>query len=159
MSQILIIAIITFIHNLFTAIWIGGMIALLISVLPSIKKQLGHTPEAKQLTDEIKNRLSKIVYLSIFMLLITGLLLSNRSPLYQGPLNLSNDYSLMLNIKHLCYLAMLAIAVVRSKFLDKLVSMKSPKYKKVNGGLLVVNILIGSVVLFLSGYISLLLVK
>lgn len=156
MSQILIISIVTFLHNLFTAIWIGGMIALLISVLPSIRKNLGHTPEAKQLTDDIKNRLSKIVFLSILILFITGLLLSNRSSLYEGPLALTNDYTLLLNIKHLCYIVMLVIAIIRGRFLERIIKNSNPKFKKINVGLLIVNIFVGSFVLFLSGYISLL---
>jgi len=37
-----VFAIVTFLHDLFTAVWIGGVITLGITVLPSAKKVLGN---------------------------------------------------------------------------------------------------------------------
>ncbi len=40
-EKTIVFALITFLHDLFTAVWIGGLITLGLTVLPSVKKSLG----------------------------------------------------------------------------------------------------------------------
>ena len=103
MANIYIFGIISFLHNLFSAIWIGGLIALALTVIPSVIKVMGKTPEAKRLLNQIKKRLSVLVYISIFVLLVTGLLLSKHSTVYGGFSFAKNTYTTLLTVKHILY--------------------------------------------------------
>jgi putative copper export protein len=51
--QIVLPVLVTFLHDLFTAIWIGGLIVLGVTVLPVIRKQKQQT---KELSKNIQKR-------------------------------------------------------------------------------------------------------
>ena len=84
MQNLVIFGSIKFLHDIFTAIWIGGLIVMATCVLPSLRKVLGVNPQTKMVSDAIMSRLSKLVMVSMIGLLLTGVLLSNRSPLFDG---------------------------------------------------------------------------
>jgi len=86
-------------------------------------------------------------------LLITGILLSRISPLYLGPLSFGNEFSTWLAIKHLMIALMVIISIVRSIVIPKR-AMPEPEKMKLNGLLLMLNIVLGIGVLFLSGFIA-----
>ena len=86
-TKTIVFALVTFLHDLFTAVWIGGLITLGLSVIPTAKKVLGKGPQTKKFVDAIQKRLSVLVYVSIVGLLLTGLLQANRSPAFQGLFN------------------------------------------------------------------------
>jgi len=129
---------INFLHNVFTALWIGGMLTLAFTVLPAIKKILGKSKEMNALNSSIKKKLSLLTYISIVGLIITGLLMSNKaviSGLSTGFLSFGNEYSIMMSIKHILYFVMIFLSLFRSQIVD---------------------ILAGLGVLFLSSYVSVL---
>ncbi len=152
MSRQIVFAIVTFLHNLFTVVWVGGLITLGTIVMPSAKKVLGMGPQTKQLMDTIQKRLSVLVYVSILGLLLTGLLMANRSPAFQGLFRFDNAYSTVLAIKHILVLAMVGVALYRSLALGRRNKPSSPAQEKVKAGLLLLNIVLGIVVLLLSGF-------
>jgi len=145
-------AIITFLHDLFTAVWVGGVITLGITVLPSAKKVLGMGPQTKKLMDAIQKRLSVLVYVSIVGLLLTGLLQANRNPDFQGLFSFGNSYSTVLTIKHILVLAMVAVALFRSLVLGRRSGPSTPSQEKLKAGLLFLNIILGVAILLLSGF-------
>ena len=142
-------ALITFLHDLFTAVWIGGLFTLGLTVMPSVKKTLGKGPQTKKLMDTIQKRHSVWVYVSLIGLIITGLLQSNRSPDFLGLFSFGNAYSATLAIKHILVLAMIAIALYRSLALE---STSTPAEEKLKVRLLVLNIVLGISILLLSGF-------
>lgn len=149
--QQVVFAMVTFLHDLFTAVWIGGLITLGITVLPSARKVLGSGPQTKKLMDAIQKRLSVLVYASIVVLAVTGMLLSNRAPAFQGLFRFDNPYATALGIKHVLVLAMTAIALYRSLFLGRRGQASTPTREKVSAGLLFANMLLGIGVLFVTG--------
>ncbi len=151
-SKQIMFAIITFLHDLFTAVWIGGVITLGITVLPSAKKVLGMGPQTKKLMDAIQKRLSVLVYVSIVGLLLTGLLQANRNPAFQGLFSFGNSYSTVLTIKHILVLAMVAVALFRSLVLGRRSGPSTPSQEKLKAGLLFLNIILGVAILLLSGF-------
>jgi uncharacterized membrane protein len=120
MPRQIVFAIVTFLHDLFTVVWIGGLITLGATVLPAIRKTLGKGPQMKQLVDSIQKRLSVMVYVSIVGLILTGILLSNRSPAFEGLFHFGNTYSAVLTIKHILVLAMIGLTLYRSLILGRL---------------------------------------
>jgi len=147
----IVFAIVTFLHDLFTTIWIGGLITLGITVMPSARKVLGKGPQMKQLLDAIQKRLSVLVYVSIVGLVLTGMLMANRSSAFQGLFRFNNAYSTVMTLKHILVLAMMGVALVRSLGLGRRRGPSTPSQEKLSAGLLFLNITLGIVVLLLSG--------
>jgi len=152
MPKQIVFAIVIFLHDLFTVVWIGGMISLALVVLPSARKVFGIGPETRNLMDAIQERLSKLVYVSIGGLLLTGLLLSNRSPAFQGLLSFGNAYSAVLAVKHILTLVMIGVALFRSRVLGRRDGPPDPAREKLKVGLLLLNVVLGVAVLLLSGF-------
>jgi len=150
--QQIVFALVTFLHDLFTAVWVGGLITLGITVLPSARKVLGVGPQTKQLMDVIQKRLSVLVYVSIVVLAVTGALQANRNPAFQGMFSFGNPYSTVLTLKHILVLAMVAVALIRRLVLGRQSGPSTPSREKLSAGLLFINIALGIVVLLLSGF-------
>ena len=144
-------AMVTFLHDLFTAAWIGGLITLGLTVMPSVKKILGKGPETKKLMDAIQKRHSILVYVSMIGLVLTGLLQANRTSAFLGLFSFGNTYSAVLAAKHILVLAMIAIALYRSLALGK---TSTPAQEKLKATLLILNIIFGVGILLLSGFIT-----
>jgi len=150
--KLIVFAIITFLHDLFTAVWVGGLITLGLTVLPSAKKVLGKGPEMKKLMDAIQKRLSVLVYVSIVGLLLTGLLQANRAQDFQGLFSFANTYSIFLSLKHVLVLAMIAITLYRSLVLGRRTGPSTPAQEKLSVKLLLLNMVLGVAVLLHSGF-------
>ena len=150
---------INFLHNVFTALWIGGMLTLAFTVLPAMRKVLGKSKETQALNSMIKKKLSLLTYISIIGLIITGLLMSNRSVLSglsTGFLSFGNEYSTLMSIKHLLYFLMVFLSLFRSQIVDRVKKFTPEQKQKLNMLTLLLNILAGLAVLFLSSYVSVL---
>ena len=148
----IVFALVTFLHNLCTVVWIGGLITLGVIVLPSARKVLGVGPQTKDLMDTIQRRLSVLVYVSIVVLVLTGLLMTNRSPAFEGLLAFGNAYSTVLTLKHILVLVMILVALFRSLVLGRWGGLSNQAREKFKAGLLFFNIVLGIVVLLLSNF-------
>jgi len=148
-TNTIVFALVTFLHDLFTAAWIGGLITLGLTVMPSVKKVLGKGPETKKLMDTIQKHHSLFVYVSIIGLVLTGLLQANRSTVFLGLFSFGNTYSAVLAAKHILVLAMILIALYRSLALAK---TSTPVQEKLKATLMILNIVLGISILLLSGF-------
>ena len=147
--QIALPVLVMFLHNLFTAIWIGGLIVLAVTVLPAIKKQ---KEQYKDLSKNIQKRLNTIVLVSIIGLWVTGMLLANRSTSFTGLLNTSNTYSFAMTIKHSLVLIMTTLALARTWLVVRTKKTSEPSMEKRGAIILVCNLILGIAVLLLSAY-------
>lgn len=143
-------AIVTFLHDLFTVIWIGGLIVLGVTVFPSMKAVLGSAPQTKKLATAIQKRQSVLVYVSIVGLIVTGILMARRDPSFLGLFQVGNNYGMVLTVKHVLVLAMIAITLLRSLVLSR--GPSTPLREKLNARLLLLNIVLGVAVLLASGF-------
>lgn len=150
-TKTIVLALVTFLHDLLTVVWIGGLITLGLTVMPSVKKILGKGPETKKLMDAIQKRHSILVYVSMIGLVLTGLLQANRTSAFLGLFSFGNTYSAVLAAKHILVLAMIAIALYRSLALGK---TSTPAQEKLKATLLILNIIFGVGILLLSGFIT-----
>ena len=139
-----------FLHNLFTVVWVGGLITLGVVILPVTSKTLGKGPKTKELIDKIQNRLSIFVYISMLGLLGTGMLLANRAAQFEGLFSFANGYSTVLAIKHIAVILMVIIALGRRIALKQRGDKLQPRRRKAGLGLLYANVFLGIVVLLLS---------
>lgn len=151
MPKTAVFAIVVFLHDLFTAIWIGGLITLGLTVLPSARQVLGKGPQMKELLAAIQKRLSVLVYVSIVGLILTGVLQAQRNPAFEGLLAFGNAYSTVLTLKHIVVVVMIGIALFRSLALGRR-ARQTPSQERLSMGLLLANLALGVVVLLLTGF-------
>jgi len=159
-----VFALISFLHDFFTVVWIGGLFALALVVLPVALRTWGRGPETKRLMDAIQRRLSPLVYVSIVGLAVTGVLLARRNPAYGGLFSFTNPYSTVLSLKHILVLLMVAVALLRSVALrttgqarragqPRDTGQPQPQaLERLRGALLYLNLALGVLVLLLSGF-------
>ncbi len=96
-------------HMLATIAWIGGLVALVVLVLPVAR----HILEAEKYTlllEQILHRLDPLGWLSLAVLLLTGLFQLSANPNYEGFLNLSNRWAVSIFIKHILFFGMIGVS-------------------------------------------------
>ena len=148
-AKTIIFALVTFLHDLFIAVWIGGLITFGLTLMPSVKKVLGKGPQTKKLMDAIQKRHRVWVYVSLVGLVLTGLFQANRVLAFQGLFSFGNAYSAVVAVKHILLLAMIAIALYCSLALG---SASTPAEEKLEARLLVQNIVLGISILLFSEF-------
>ena len=141
-----------FFHDLLTTIWMGGLLVSVLAFLPAVKEVLGTGPQVKKVMTAFQKRQRIWVYVSMAGLILTGLLMSNRSPEFQGLLHFENPYSVVLSIKHLLVVAMIALTLYRTRVLGK--GPASPAKERLSLQLLLVNAVLAVLVLLSSGFVA-----
>jgi uncharacterized membrane protein len=92
-------------HMLATVIWIGGLCALALLVLPAAHRALDSSAYAGLLA-AIQKRLNPLAWLSLLILLATGMFQLSANSNYQGFLAIDNRWSLVMLVKHITFLFM-----------------------------------------------------
>ena len=152
MQNIFVFSIIKSLHDLFTVLWIGGLLTTAFSLMPALKS-LGLKKEySNNLLKNYQRRLRILALISVVVLWITGILLAKQSGSNVGFLNFSTQYQSLISIKHIIVIVMIVIAVFRGFVLGKKVENFTPKQQKTYAALLFFNAFLGIVVLFLSGF-------
>lgn len=152
--KLIVFTLVTFTHNLFTAAWIGGLISIGLASMPAVREVLGKGPQTKKLMNAVQERQRWLVYASIAGLILTGLLMAQRSPAFEGLFAFSNLYSSLLTFKHLLILMMIVIALWRSLVLGKRQKSVNPSQEKWGARLLLTNIILGVTVLLASAALT-----
>ena len=151
MPKQIVFGIVRAFHDLFTAMWIGGLLTTALSFMPVFKKFMKKINGLVELLEAYQKKLANFVFISIAGLWITGLLLSKQSPAYSGFMNFSSTSNALLSIKHILIFIMIILALYRRFVLGRKLKSFSENQQKIYGLLLMVNALLGVVVLFLSG--------
>lgn len=150
----IIFAIATFLHDLFTVIWMGGMIVTAISFLPAAREALGPGLQMKAVMAAFLKRQSLWVYISMAGLIATGLLLSKHSPSFTSLFTFGDPYGTILSLKHILVIVMIAISLYRAISLRRPQAEPSAKVARLGMQLLLVNAVLAVLVLLLSGSLA-----
>lgn len=153
-AKTVVFAVVSFFHDLFTVTWMGGLIVTAISFMPSVKAVLGASPQTKMVMSTFQKRQSILVYVSMAGLILTGLLMTNRSPKFEALFTFSNPYSAALSIKHILVILMIGISLYRVLGLGHAQSRITPKNERLNVQLLIVNAALAVTVLLASGFVA-----
>ena len=92
-----------------TVAWIGGLVALVVLILPIARRILDADVYATFL-EQIQRRLDPLGWLSLAVLLATGLFQLSASPNYEGFLSFSNRWAVAILIKHILFFGMIAVS-------------------------------------------------
>ncbi|GER80240.1 MAG: hypothetical protein JETCAE02_06920 [Anaerolineaceae bacterium] len=152
--QTLVFALVSFLHDLFTIIWMGGIVVAAAVFLPAVKESLGAGPQTKKVMSAFQKRQSVWVYVSMAGLILTGLLMNNRSPEFRALFSFGNAYSTALSIKHILVLVLIGISLYRSLVLGRDASAPAPARERLNVQLLFINAALAVIVLLVSGFVA-----
>lgn len=120
--------------------------------MPVVRKYFEDKKEGLAFQKKAEKRLNIVVYISMVGLIVTGILMSTQALTkhYDGFFSFTNDYSIVVNIKHILVILMVVIALTRSQILDRLKST-SKALMKAKMILIPINLFLGVAVLVLSG--------
>jgi len=153
-AKTLVFAFVSFFHDLFTVIWMGGLVVTVLSYIPALKEALGPGPQIKKVMMAFQKRQSIWVYVSMGGLILTGLLMSNRNPEFEHLFGFGNAYSVTLSIKHILVILMIGITLYRSLILSRPQAVITPEKERLSFQLLIINAITAIAVLLTSGLIA-----
>jgi uncharacterized membrane protein len=96
-------------HMLATVVWIGGLAALAIFVLPAARRALD-APAYLAFLSGLQQRFDPLAWFSLAILAGTGMFQMSASPNYQGFLAVENLWATAILIKHLLFFAMAGLS-------------------------------------------------
>ncbi len=105
--------VLTFLHDLFTVVWVGGMIALALGMLPALRRSVGIGPQMQATVNAFQRRYRWVVLVCIVGLAWTGVFLSRRSPEFHAWFSWDDTYSMVLSLKHVLVIVMVLIVALR----------------------------------------------
>jgi len=134
------------VHDVFSALWAGGLLVLALVILPVAMRR-----EGMALARAIQDRLRRFIWPAIAVLTVTGILLarmrSTAGPLLSAP----GPYQTLFILKLVTVGAMVIIAAIRQYLMfQRKVTGKSPVV------LLFANVLLAVITLMLSGSLTVL---
>jgi uncharacterized membrane protein len=103
------LSLIYWLHMLATVIWIGGLAAVGLLVIPAARRTLDDGAYSGFLL-ALQKRLDPLAWLSLAVLTVTGLFQMSASPSYQGFLKFDNRWAIAILIKHLLFLVMIVVS-------------------------------------------------
>ena len=95
----ILLAVIYWLHMLATVIWIGGLAALALIVIPAARRTLDADPYAAFL-GRVQERLQQVGWLSLLVLGATGMFQMSVNPNYGGFLAIDNRWAAAILLKH-----------------------------------------------------------
>lgn len=96
-------------HMVATVVWIGGLVALVILVLPAAR-QIMDTGNYALFLEQVQRRLDPLGWMSLAVLLATGLFQLSASPNYEGLFNITNRWAVSILIKHILFFGMIGVS-------------------------------------------------
>jgi uncharacterized membrane protein len=105
------LAISYFFHLIATVVWIGGLVIMVLLVLPAARRVLSEQPTLYALLSRLRRRFVPLANLSLAVLVVTGLIQMSGDPNYDGLLTFENDWSRVMLLKHLAIIGMFALMV------------------------------------------------
>lgn len=96
-------------HMLATVIWIGGLAALVVFVVPAAHASLSAEDYPHFLT-RVQRRLDPLAWMCLLVLVGTGMFQMSANPNYSGFLAIDNRWALAILVKHLLFLGMAGVS-------------------------------------------------
>jgi len=96
-------------HMAATVVWVGGLALMALVVWPGARAALGPGPQLAELFRHLHRRFQLWAWLSLAVLIATGLIQMTANKNYDGLLRVSNPWTAAILIKHLAVGGMMAI--------------------------------------------------
>jgi uncharacterized membrane protein len=96
-----ILAISYFFHLVATVVWIGGLVIMVILVWPEMRRTLAGNLALYTMLTRIRQRFFPLTNLSLAVLIVTGLIQMTEDSNYDGVLQITNEWSRVILLKHI----------------------------------------------------------
>ena len=96
-------------HMLATVAWIGGLAAVVFFIMPLASRMQDAETYAQTLT-AVNQRLDVVGWLSLVVLVASGLFQMSANPNYEGFLAITNAWARAILIKHIVFFGMIAVS-------------------------------------------------
>ncbi len=148
-------------HMLSTVIWIGGLAAMVLLVLPAAQKSLPAEALA-QFLESLQRRLDPLGWFCLLLLVGTGLFQMSANPNYGGFLAINTPWAFAILTKHLVFLAMVGVSTYLTwgvlpgmrraalRLSKGIESADAARLQRRNATLLRINLLLAVIVLALT---------
>lgn len=98
-------------HMLATIVWVGGLALMALVVWPSARTVLGPGPQLNALVREWQRRFNPLAWISLAVLVVTGLMQMTVNPNYEGFLRVENGWAWAILLKHIAVAGMVGLGV------------------------------------------------
>ncbi len=95
-----------------TVVWLGGIILLVVLVWPEARRTLSENPGLYQFLSRLRKRFFPLINLSLIVLAVTGLIQMAGDSNYDGVMQITNEWSLVMLIKHIAAAGMAIGSIV-----------------------------------------------
>lgn len=112
MPQSTILAISLFFHLLATAVWVGGLIITSLLIWPELRRTLENTPTLYSVLNRLRKRFTPWGNLSLAVLIVTGMFQMSLDENYGGFLEVSNQWSVVILLKHIAIGGMIVSGII-----------------------------------------------
>ncbi len=161
LNSLFLLGIINWFHLFATVVWIGGITTNFLVLLPSIRKVLD-PPTTGKLMEVVMRRFRVLIYISIGVLIVTGIFMNIFNENYQGFMQFGNLWALITLIKHILTIVFIILAIYVFEGLFPKLSMLAKKgpspdllrLQKLQLNLLITSFILGIVILFLTGLVT-----
>lgn len=107
-----LLAVSYFFHLIATVVWIGGLVTLTVFVWPETKRILAENPALYSLMTRWRKRFVPLTNFSLVVLVFTGFVQMAGDANYDGVLQITNEWSRVMLLKHLAIAGMVVCGLV-----------------------------------------------
>ncbi len=106
-----VLALSFWLHMIATIVWVGGLALMALVVWPGARAAMGPGPELGAFIRNLQKRFNPLAWLSLAVLIVTGLTQMSANPHYDGLLHITNPWTVAILAKHLVVGAMILIGL------------------------------------------------
>lgn len=107
-----VLALSYFVHLAATVLWVGGLVVMLMFVLPAARAALREQAPLYRVLALVRRRFVPVANLSLATLIVTGLIQMSGDTNYDGLLNFTSAWSVAMLLKHIAFIGMGACLVL-----------------------------------------------
>jgi uncharacterized membrane protein len=99
-------------HLIATVVWLGGLATLTLLVWPAARRRAADDPALRGFFSDLRRRFMPITHFSLAVLIFTGLVQMSLDEHYDGLMQISNEWSRAILLKHLAVGGMIVCGLI-----------------------------------------------
>ena len=151
MASPLLFGIITFLHDLFSIVWLGGLFFIAFVVIPYMNAKSENKQEKVKMFFDLQKKVRPLVLGSIFGIIVTGVMMSTKKSAF---FNFSDTYGILLFVKHLSIIIMLGLITYKTVLMMQAKKEGKKPELKMQTMLIQINAILGILVLLMTGLMT-----